>query len=77
MNDARRKEIARAQALVAEARSILTVCQDEEQDYYDNMPESLQSGDKGQAAEQAAASLEEAGSNLESALADIETAIGS
>lgn len=59
MNDARRKEIARAQALVAEARSILTVCQDEEQDYYDNMPESFQNGEKGDQAQRAADTLQE------------------
>lgn len=38
----------------------LDALRDEEQDYYDNMPESLQNGDKGQTAEQAAQSLTEA-----------------
>jgi chromosome segregation ATPase len=33
---------------------------DEEQEYYDNMPESLQGGDKGQAAEEAVGYLESA-----------------
>lgn len=33
---------------------------DEEQEYYDTMPESFQSGDKGQAAEAAVSQMEEA-----------------
>jgi uncharacterized coiled-coil DUF342 family protein len=33
---------------------------DEEQEYYDNMPESLQDGDKGQTAQAAIDALEEA-----------------
>jgi hypothetical protein len=40
---------------------------DEEQEYFDAMPESLQSGEKGQAAEAAIESLETAQSELESA----------
>jgi uncharacterized coiled-coil DUF342 family protein len=38
----------------------------EEQDYFDNMPESLQGGDRGQAAEAAIGELESAASDLES-----------
>lgn len=44
-----------------EADSIAT----DERDYFDNMPENMQQGDRGQAAEQAADQLEEARSNLE------------
>ncbi len=67
MNKDRRKAIA---ALVAEAQvlagkledlaSEIEAIKDEEQEYFDKMPESLQGGDKGQAAEAAVASLEEA-----------------
>lgn len=38
---------------------------DEEQDYYDNMPEGLQSGDKGDRAQEAADSLDEAVNQIE------------
>lgn len=37
---------------------------DEEQEYHDNMPESLQQGDRGQAAEAAAQALDEAADAL-------------
>lgn len=40
----------------------------DEQEYYDNMPESLQEGEKGYNAEQAASDLEEAKGNLETVI---------
>lgn len=40
----------------------------EEREYYDNMPENMQSGDKGQAASDAADALEQALSDVESAI---------
>ena len=59
---------------------------DDEQSYYDNMPESFQDGDKGQAAQdaieqldgaiEALESLEEMLQNLENAVGCIETACG-
>lgn len=65
MNKARRKELERAKALIDEAAEIIAAAKDEEQDYFDNMPESLQGGDKGAAAEQAVDALDEAASDLE------------
>lgn len=67
MNAARRKEIARLIDLIAKLKgdfddirdSVETVAQ-EERDYYDNMSENLQGGDKGTAASEAADELEEA-----------------
>lgn len=60
MNNERRKRIAQAQALLDEAFEILESCRDEEQEYYDAMPESLQGGEKGEAATSAIDYLEEA-----------------
>lgn len=74
MNAARRKEINEAharlvalndqlQTLKSEAEELvgtLETIRDAEQEYFDNMPESLQQGDKGQSAEQAIQYLEEA-----------------
>lgn len=60
MNDERRKEIQRARDLLAEVKAILEQVQSEEQDYYDNMPESFQNGDKGTKASEAADKLQEA-----------------
>ncbi len=77
MNKERRKAI---EALKDQIRALATAAagvasevealRDEEQDYFDNIPESLQSGDRGQASEAAISSLEYALSSLE----DIETA---
>lgn len=41
MNDARRKEIEKALGLISEAKSILETARDEEQEYFDNMPENM------------------------------------
>lgn len=67
MNNQRRKEIAaatafieQADALLQEAAQILEQAQWEEQDYYDNMPESLQGGEKGDRAMEAADQLQAA-----------------
>lgn len=65
MNKERRKEIARAQAMLEEAKSILEACRDEEQDYYDSMPESFRGGQKGDDAQTAIDALEEAASQLD------------
>lgn len=60
MNDDRRAELRRAIKLIDEAisaldeaKGIIEECRDEEQEYFDNMPESLQSGDRGAAAQEA------------------------
>lgn len=74
MNNARRKTLdtimANYSTLYAELATIarrfdalkdeLECARDEEQDYYDNMPEGLQSGEKGDAAEQAVSSMDDA-----------------
>ena len=39
MNKGRRKEIEKAMSLIEEASELLSTARDEEQDYYDNMPE--------------------------------------
>ncbi|MFJ6324059.1 MULTISPECIES: hypothetical protein [unclassified Rhizobium] len=72
MNKERRKEIARAIAMIEEAKSILETCRDEEQDYYDNMPESFQDGQKGEDAQTAIDALDEGVSSLD----DVSQALG-
>jgi len=47
------------------SQEVEAICE-EEQGYFDNMPESLQSGEKGQAAEEAVRQLEDAKDTLES-----------
>ena len=60
MNDARRKEIQRAQTLIGEAKGILELALSQEQDDLDNMPEDLEGDEAGQRAEEAVEALERA-----------------
>ncbi len=67
MNDARRKIIREAISKLQDARALLEQAKDEEQEYFDNMPESFQSGEKGQNAENTVAVLGEAIEGIETA----------
>ena len=58
MNDARRKEIQRAQMLVGEAKGILEVAATQERDDFDKMPQDLQNDDAVERAEEAVDTLE-------------------
>src|SRR6516225_12051818 len=60
MNDARRKEIQRAQTLIGEAKGILERAATQEQDDLDNMHEDLQGDEEGQSAEDVIDALERA-----------------
>ena len=75
MNKLRRKEIGKAIQLLDEAKEILETARDEEQEYFDSMPESLQGGDKGQEAEIAVGILDDVVSMLDDALASVGDAI--
>ncbi|QDF16016.1 hypothetical protein H3N89_gp51 [Microbacterium phage MonChoix] len=72
MNKQRRKDIeaivnklADLEALKTEIQEAIEQVRDEEQEYYDNMPEGLQQSDRGYAAEEAASQLDEAASMLD------------
>lgn len=67
MNDKRRKKLKQAQDLISQAIQIIEDARDEEQDSYDNLPESMADGDRG-------AKMEEAIDNMEDALSDLESA---
>lgn len=45
---------------MAEARETVEGLRDEEQEFYDNMPEGFQNGEKGEAAQAAVSNLEDA-----------------
>ena len=68
MNKERRAEIARAIELMATAAEILEVCASEESEYHDNMPESIQSGERGERAQAAVDALTEAADALNEAM---------
>lgn len=75
MNKERRAEIEKATTLIEQAKDILESAGQDERDYFDNMPESFQSGERGQRADEAATALEEAITLLDDALAHAATAI--
>lgn len=58
MNAQRRKEIAKAIALIEEAIAILDYAAEEEREAYDNLPESLQSSERGERIEECADAIE-------------------
>ena len=57
---------------IEELKNDLECLRDEEQEYLDNMPENMQSGEKYEKAENAIYEMEEAISNLEYALENID-----
>lgn len=72
MNKDRRKAIDAAKMLLDDIRSAIDAAKeaietikDEEQDYFDNMPESFQQGDKGDTAQSAIDNLDNAMSELD------------
>lgn len=71
MNAQRRKNISEALALISTGRAMIAEAGEAERDYFDCMPESLQSGEKGQRAEEVAEALE----NLASQMEDLESEI--
>ncbi len=65
MNDDRRKRIDEAMEHISAAREILDTVIAEEQEAFDNLPEGLQSSERGQKMEETADSLYSAHSDLE------------
>lgn len=76
MNMQRRKRIEKAGRMLEELLEEITALQEEEQDAYDNMPESLQSSERGEAMYEAAENLESAASSLEEVIEYLADAIG-
>lgn len=68
MNQERRKRLEEAAAKLAEAREIIEAVRDEEQDAFDNMPESLQGGERGEKMEHAASLLDDLAGDLETSI---------
>ena len=74
MNKDRRAELDKALNLLHDAAEAIEMCKDEEQEYYDNMPESLQQGDKGSTAETAIEAMDNSMNSIEEAISEIENA---
>lgn len=65
MNNTRRKELMKIQDELHAIQSKLEDLLNEEQEYFDNMPEGLQSGQKGETAQDAIDKMETAINEIE------------
>jgi uncharacterized coiled-coil DUF342 family protein len=74
MNQKRRESISKISNALDDLKCQLETLLEEEQEYYDNMPESFQNADKGEAAQSAISALEYAVSNLEDTVGNLEEA---
>lgn len=71
MNEVRRKELQKALDLISEAKEIIQGVKQDEEQAFDNMPESLQEGEKGEKMQSAIEKLDgcyDACENIESDL---------
>lgn len=72
MNTERRKRLTDAIAYINRAVQIIEDVRDDEQDSFDNLPESLQSGDRGMLMEECIQGMDEVLEELDSCISDIE-----
>ena len=72
MNKARRKRLEEAMETLQTLIEEIDAIREEEQDAYDNMPESLQESERGERMYTIASTLEDVGYSLESAKDDLE-----
>lgn len=68
MNKARRKWIDKITDKLLEIQTDLEDCRNEEEEAYDNMPESLQDSERGQAMQEAISAMEDADSSIQDAI---------
>ena len=74
MNTERRKAIEKITSLLKTASSSISSLIDDETEAFENLPEGLQSGDKGDAMQEAIQNLESAASAVEEAISNLEEA---
>lgn len=74
MNKARRKQLAEIAEQMQELRDRIEQLQEEEQDGFDNLPESLQQGKRGEAMEQAVEQMGAALDAIDEAVHSLEEA---
>lgn len=75
MNDERRKKLKEAVVKIDDAKQTISEVRDDEREAFDNLPESMQGGEKGEKIEAAIGALEEAEDALENAMSAIDTAM--
>jgi molecular chaperone GrpE (heat shock protein) len=74
MNKERRKQLAKAQEMLEDAKSIIEDCLSDEEDYRDNMPENLQGSEKYDIADSACYNMESVIDSIDSAVSCVEEA---
>ena len=77
MNKIRREALQKISVELEDLKSYVESMRDEEQEYADNMPDSLQSSEKHETAENAVSSMDEAIDNLDNAINAIGESIDS
>ena len=76
MNNARRKKLEGILEKLEDIQGDLEAIGEEEMDYLSNMPEALQSSERGDRASEATASLEEAATSIDGAIESINESTG-
>lgn len=74
MNNTRRKAIQNIMDKLEELMEEIEAIKDEEQDAYDNLPESLQNSERGEAMESAVYNLDDAAENVQLVIDALESA---
>ena len=72
MNDLRRKSIKKVIAMITEAKDTLELIKDDEEDYYDNIPDNLIMSTRAMASSDAISSMEDAIEEMENAISELE-----
>lgn len=75
MNRKRRKQLEAALGQAEELKETIECLRDDEQEAHDNLPESIQYGERGEAMQEIVDSLDYAVSNLEDAIDNINEAL--
>ncbi len=75
MNNTIREALKKHQSTLEDIKSALEGFQQEEQDKFDNLPEGLQNGEKGELLQNAATALEESCEELQAAVDALDNAI--
>lgn len=76
MNDARRKELDRAAALIAEAQEIISAAKDDEAAALENLPDSFKEGDQGTKMQECIDAMDEIDDSLQETIDKIDEAKG-
>ena len=71
MNKERRKKIQEAENLLVRASEIITECFEEENEAYDNLPESIQLGERGDEMTEYIDLMSEANEDLDTVCTDL------